>query len=123
MKISELYTTELHEAGSEVQILDDQGNETGLFITVMGMDSKEFRQHTKIHQKAYLESLREKKDFDEEAMMIRGLLDCTVGWRGTDEKFTKKLCGELYTKAPYIRDQLDTFMGARENFTKAKPKS
>ena len=123
MKVSELYTTDLHEAGSEVEILDDQGNKTGLFINIRGMDSKEFRSHTKRHQKAYIEALREKKDFDEEAMMIQGLLDCTIGWRGTDEKFTKKLCKELYTKAPYIRDQIDTFMGERENFTKAKPKT
>ena len=40
MKVSELYTTDLHEAGSEVEILDDQGNKTGLFINVRGMDSK-----------------------------------------------------------------------------------
>jgi len=122
MKLDELYTTDLHDAGAEVRILDGEGNETDLYITIAGMDSKAFRAHTKRHQKAYLESLREKKDFDEEKMTVAGLTDCTLGWRGVEEKFSKKLCSELYSKAPYIRDQIDNFMGDRANFTKAKPK-
>lgn len=122
MKVSELYTTDLHEAGSEVEILDDQGNQTGLFIKVMGMDSSTFRAQAKKQQKAYMEALRAKKDFDDELMTIDSLVASTIDWRGTDEKFTKKLCKELYTKAPYIRDQIDTFMADRSNFTTAKPK-
>jgi hypothetical protein len=121
MKVSELYTTDLHDAGSEVKILDDLGRETGLFIKVMGMDSSTFRAEAKKQQKAYVESIRSNKDFDEESMTIDSLVASTIGWRGTDEKFTKKLCKELYTKAPYIRDQIDTFMADRANFTKAKP--
>jgi len=122
MKVSELYTTDLHEAGSEIEIIDDQGNETGLFIKVMGMDSPVFRAQAKKQQKAYMEALRASKDFDDELMTIDSLVASTIDWRGTDEKFTKKLCKELYTKAPYIRDQIDTFMADRSNFTTAKPK-
>tara|TARA_B100000768_G_C11225775_1_gene352701 strand:+ start:34 stop:405 length:372 start_codon:yes stop_codon:yes gene_type:complete len=121
MKISELYTTELHDAGSEVEILDDQGSPTGLFIKVMGMDSSVFRAQAKKQQKAYIEALRNKKDFDEESMALEALVSATIDWRGTDEKFTKKLCKELYTKAPYIKEQIDSFMADRSNFTKAKP--
>tara|TARA_R110000772_G_scaffold184534_4_gene295539 strand:+ start:584 stop:955 length:372 start_codon:yes stop_codon:yes gene_type:complete len=122
MKISELYTTELHEAGSEIEIVDDQGNKTGIFITVMGVDSSVFRAQAKKQQKAYIDALRSNKDFDDEAMTVDSLVASTISWRGTDEKFTKNLCKQLYTKAPYIRDQIDTFMADRANFTSAKPK-
>jgi len=123
MKVSELYTTDLHDAGSEVEIFDDQGNKTGLFIRVVGIDSAIFRAQAKKQQKAYMESLRSKKDFDDETFGTDTLVAATIDWRGTDEKFTKKLCKELYTKAPYIKDQIDSFMADRANFTSAKPKS
>ena len=122
MKITELYTADLHNEGSEVQILDQNGNKTNLHIKVVGMDSTAFRKHTKRYQKAYLEALRSNKEFDEDSLSIQGLVDCTVSWRGVDEKFSKKLCEKLYSQAPYIKDQIDTFMGDRANFTKAKPK-
>ena len=122
MKLNTLYTTDLHDAGAELRILDGEGNKTDLYITVVGMDSKAFRKHSKRHQKAYMESLRSKKDFDDEDLNLQGLVDCTLGWRGVEEKFSKKLCTELYKNAPYIKDQIDNFMGDRANFTKAKPK-
>jgi len=122
MKLDTLYTTELHDAGAEVRIYDDKGKKTDLLITVVGMDSKAFRKHSKRHQKAYLEALRSKKEFDDDELNLQGLVDCTVGWRGVEEKFSKKLCSDLYKNAPYIKDQIDTFMGDRANFTKAKPK-
>ena len=122
MKLNELYTTDLHDEGAELRILDGEGNETDLYIKGRGMDSKAFRQHAKRHQKQYLEALRQKKDFDDEELNIQGLADCTIGWRGVDEKFSKKMCLELYRKAPYIKEQIDTFMGDRANFIKAKPK-
>jgi len=123
MKISKLYTTDLHDAGSEIEVLDDQGEKTGLFITVVGVDSTVFRAQAKKQQRAYIESLRSKKDFDDEAFATDSLVAATIGWRGTDEKFTKKLCKELYTQAPYIKDQIDLFIADRANFTRANPKS
>jgi len=122
MKVSELYTTDLHDAGSEVEILSEQSEPTGFFITVAGLDSKVFREQTKIQQKKYLEAYRKGKDFDDEDLLIDGLVATTISWRGTDEKFSKKLCKELYVKAPYVKDQVDRFIGDRENFIKAKPK-
>tara|TARA_E500000318_G_C3451743_1_gene169043 strand:+ start:217 stop:588 length:372 start_codon:yes stop_codon:yes gene_type:complete len=123
MNISDLYTTDLHADGAECEILDGEGNQTGLFITVMGVDSPVFRAEAKKQQKAYIEAIRNEKDFDDEKMSIDGLVAATVGWRGTDEEFSKKLCKELYSKAPYVKEQIDRFMADRANFTKAKPKS
>lgn len=124
MKITDLYTTDIHDEGSEVRILDGDGNETPLYIKVAGMDSIVFRAQAKAQQKAYIEALRQNKDkdFDDEEMIVNGLVECTLGWRGTDQKFSKKLCKELYKKAPFVKDQVDRFIGDRANFTKAKPK-
>jgi len=122
MKLSELYTTDIHDAGSELTVLDGEGNETPLKIKVAGLDSAVFRSNTKTQQKAYIEALREKKEFDDEDLVIDGLVSCTIGWRGTDQKFDKVLCKELYLKAPFVKDQVDRFIGERANFTKAKPK-
>ena len=122
MKLDDLYTADIHEEGTEVRILDRSGNETNLYIKVKGVDSPSFRKWSKSHSKKRLEALRQSKDFDEDASITQGLLDCTIGGRGVEEKFSKKLCAELYEKAPYIKDQVDIFMGEAENFTKAKPK-
>ncbi len=122
MKVESLFTTDIHANGAECEILDGDGNKTGLFITVMGVDSPVFRAQAKLQQRAYIEALRNEKDFDGEEMDIDALVASTIGWRGTDEKFTPKLCKQLYSKAPYVKDQVDRFMAARENFTKAKPK-
>ena len=122
MKLSSLYTTDLHADGAELEILDGEDKPTGLFITVMGVDSQVFRDHAKKQQKAYIESLRSKKDFDDEDMSIDGMVAATIGWSGTSEEFSPELCRELYTKAPYVKDQVDRFIADRANFTKAKPK-
>lgn len=122
MKLSNLYTTDLHADGAECEILDGEDKPTGLFITVMGVDSQVFRDHAKRQQKAYIEALRSKKDFDDEDMSIDGMVAATISWRGTSEEFSPELCRELYTKAPYVKDQIDRFIADRANFTKAKPK-
>lgn len=122
MKLAELYTTDLHEDGAEVEIIDGAGEKTGLFIKVMGVDSEVFRNHSKKQQRAYIDALRKEEEFDDEALLVEGLVSVTIGWRGTNEKFTKELCEELYIKAPYVRDQVEKFMADRANFIPAKPK-
>lgn len=122
MKLAELYTTDLHEDGAEVEIVDGSGEKTGLFLKVMGIDSSVFRSHTKKQQRAYIDALRTGEEFDDEKYTIEALVSATIGWRGTDEKFSKELCEELYLKAPYIKDQVDRFMADRANFIPAKPK-
>ncbi len=62
------------------------------------------------------------KQADDEKYIVKALVECVVGWRGTDEKYSKKLCEELLTKAPFVREQIDEFISERQNFTKAKPK-
>lgn len=122
MKLDSLYTTDLHDEGAEIEILDYSNKPSGLYIKVVGVDSKIFRNEAKKQQKLYIEAVREKKDFDDDEVSLNSLVASTIGWRGTDQKFSKKLCKELYQKAPYVRDQVDRFIAERGNFIKAKPK-
>tara|TARA_Y100000361_G_C11131776_1_gene329406 strand:+ start:467 stop:838 length:372 start_codon:yes stop_codon:yes gene_type:complete len=122
MKLDTLYTTDLHDEGAEIEILDYSNKPSGLYIKVVGVDSKIFRNEAKKQQKLYIEAVREKKDFDDDEVSLNSLVASTIGWRGTDQKFSKKLCKELYQKAPYVRDQVDRFIAERGNFIKAKPK-
>ena len=122
MKLKELYTAQSHEAGSEVRIVDIDGENTDLYIKVKGVESKTVRQFKKKRLNAYVESKQANKEFDEDAFIIDGLLEATIGWRGTDEEFTKELCRELYTEAPHVAEQVDDFIADKRNFTKAKRK-
>jgi hypothetical protein len=122
MKLTELYTVDIHEQGSEVRVQDDEGNNTALWIKVKGMDSVSYRRELKKQKTAYFEAAKNGTEVDTEKYVIDALVACTIGWRGTDEKFTKKLCRELYTKAPFVKDQIDLYIAERANFTKAKPK-
>lgn len=121
MKLTDLYTVDNHEEGSYTQIFDDEGKKTPLHIKVKGVDSVSYRKELKKQKAAYFEAAQKGSEVDSEKFVIDALVECTIGWKGTDEKFSKKLCRELYSKAPFVKDQVDTFMAERKNFTKAKP--
>lgn len=61
---------------------------------------------------------------EQRAIAIDMLVSCTLGWKGIgDDKgqplpFTKDNCRMLYTKARWLREQVDVFVGDRSNFTK-----
>ena len=122
MKLNELYTAELHDEGSDLQILDGQKKATKLILKLKGADSKAVRLHNKRQQKAYFECIRKDQDFDDEKWLIEGLVEATISWRGVTDVFSKKLCKDLYENAPYVKEQADEFIAERVNFTKAKPK-
>ena len=122
MKLQDLYTLDEHEDGRDCLINDDEGNPTTLKIKLKGTDSSTYRLQLKKQKNAFMEAKQKGKDFDEDKHVIDALVECTVGWSGTDEKYTKKLCRELYTKAPFVREQVDLFIARRENFIKAKRK-
>jgi len=121
MKLTELYTVDAHEDGAEVRIFDGEGVKTPLYIKVKGTDSVSYRLQLKKQKAAYFEAAQKNKEVDTDKFVTDALVACTIGWRGTDEKFTKKLCRELYEKAPFVKEQIDGFMADRSNFTKAKP--
>lgn len=122
MKLKSLYTVENHEDGAELQVKDENGKKTPLWLTVKGTDSLTYRNELKKQKNAYVEASRNDKTLDTDDFVIDTLVASTSGWRGTDEEFSKELCRELYENAPFVKEQVDDFMTERKNFTKAKPK-
>lgn len=119
MNISDLYSKEKHESGAEMIVNGEGGKPTSLALILRGVDSDIYRESSRKMRRKVLEAVRSDKgleDMDEVSADIDAFVDLTIGWKGTDEEFTPELCRELYTEAPYVRDQVDSFIGSRSNF-------
>jgi len=119
MNIEELYTKELHEKGSEMQVIDKFGKKLSMFITLQGTDSAAFRKAKIKMSRAVLKD----PTGDNEERRAEALAEISTGWRGFKDgkknlKFTKKLIKGLYVNAPYIMDQADSYINRQVNFTK-----
>ena len=119
MNINELYTLDCHDAGAEMQVLDENGKKTDIYIVLAGVDSKLFRKAKNELRREILKDVAA----DYEGLRAKKLADVTLRWRGftdNDEEliFTRELAEQLYLNAPYIMDQADRFINQRVNFTK-----
>jgi len=118
MNIDDLYTVEDHEAGAEMQIKDQFGALLDCYIKFAGIDSKTWRRGYAKSKRAII------RGEDETKALADALSNATISWRGLtsdgkDIPFSKEKAAQLYINAPYIMDQADTFIAARENFTKS----
>ncbi len=127
MDIKELMTAESHEDGAECNIMHPStGKPTDIFITVMGPDSKEFRNQQSILNRMYVNARKDGKDVDADhvAMLTRKMVaSITIGWRGVtdggvDVPFSKEKCEELYAGSPFLFNQVDRFIVDYANFIK-----
>ncbi len=121
MELSSLYSKDNHEAGAEMVVKGEDGKPTPLIIILRGLDSEAYREGNRRMRRKVLNAMSSEgglDSLDETAEDIQTFVDLTVSWKGTDEPFSADLCKELYTKAPYIRDQVDSFVGKRANFIK-----
>jgi hypothetical protein len=115
MEISDLYTVEAHEAGSEMRVLSpSNGDDTNFYIRLMGPDSKQYREAVRTFQMQLLEKVK--------GADIDLLVAVTKGWRGLKDKkkdvvFSPEAAKDLYTNAPFIASQIDRYIADRRNFT------
>ena len=126
MELKKLDTTTAANEGAEVQIVDAGGILTDIYIQVVGIDSNEYRKAERAMQNRRSKQAQRggKKLISAEALdieTIERLARCTKGWRGlTDNKkeieFSYEKAIELYTEYPLLRDQVEDFIGDRENF-------
>lgn len=114
MEISSLYTAEAHENGSDVQVISPADGElTDFYITVVGPDSKQYREAVRKFQMKLLENV--------EGADVELLVSITKGWRGLkdgekDVKYSEKAALALYVDAPFVAGQVDRFIADRKNF-------
>lgn len=127
MELNELLTKESHDEGAEVQIYNPaNGEDTDVYITVMGVDSQEWQKAMKRQRNRTIAKLADKKELTEEDEIteeIEQLVAVTKGWRGIAKngkvhKFSPEACKKLYTESPGLRQQVERFVTNRKNFTK-----
>ena len=131
MKLAKFDTVTKATEGVEVELLDiASGEGSGVFIKVLGTDSKAFKQRSAELSRNAVDRRRardgqpadpDENDSDEAEL----LSNCTVAWRGlenddgTDLVFTKAKAKELYLNYPLIKEQVDRAISDRARFIKS----
>jgi len=143
--LNSLDTVKGSNDGFDVNLYNPATNEdTGIIITVLGKDSDCFQQITKKQNKKRMDMMS-KNGFrsgkisspSQEEIEANGLdllAECTTGWKSSDENgeykdsifldkkdvvFSVDNAKSLYSRFPWIKEQIDIAIGDRANFIKA----
>lgn len=121
--IATLNTVEAAEKGFELELEHPvNGTPLDVFITVLGVDSAEYKKAQHATSNRFLKKKKMKLTSEEfDANALETLVACTTGWRnmvyeGEELPFTKNNVKMLYTKVPWIREQVDEAIADRSNF-------
>ena len=131
MDLTELDTSSAADEGVEMAVRHPVTNaplmmadgETPITIRVAGMDSKIFRKAQRANQDRRMKGARYRAptadELDAEATEL--VAKCTLSWRGVMIDGAELQCSfanakQLYTRLPWLREQVDLFMGDRANF-------
>lgn len=136
MSYKDLFTTEVHNEGAEMQLTNQYGQKVDMYITVAGIDSAAWRyEKIELERKTLARRAELIKECDKvdnkkltqavDELTAEALANITIGWRGffdgeEEIEFSKERVQEVYLCAPYIKDQVDMFFTNRINFTKGK---
>ena len=121
--LAKLDTAKVAEEGAELHVAHPTtGEDLGITITLIGTDSKTFRDISKSRATASLKKKTREIDLDQnESDAVELLAKCTKGWAGITENgkevaFSHDNAVQLYTKYLWLREQIDRFMADRSNF-------
>ena len=125
MQPEDFYTLDVHNAGKEVELNDEDGNPTGCFLLVAGPDSDVWRDALAAMQRdALMASFADVETRTKGARRAEYLSRAGLGWRGFKDadgkpaEFDRKRIEKAFVMAPYVADQIDKFVAKRGNFTK-----
>ena len=111
------------EEGAVMQVKNPlTGEALGATITLIGTDSKAFRDLAKQRATATLKRTKEEQEnYDSDDEMSVMLSKCTLAWSGVEEgveavEFSQENALMMYRKYRWLRDQVDQFIGDRANF-------
>ena len=114
------------ERGADCEILHPVTEEKlDMVITLVGSESKTFKKASRAAQQKHVKKGKRRITIDEmEEDGIVILARCTMGWRGVVIEGKQIECNfenakMLYTRFPFIKKQVDVFVGDLENFTKS----
>ena len=121
--LAKLDTAKVAEEGADLRVAHPTtGEDLGITITLIGTDSKTFRDISKSRATASLKKKTREIDLDQnESDAVDLLAKCTKGWSGITENgkevaFSYDNAVQLYTKYLWLREQIDRFMADRSNF-------
>ena len=121
--LAKLDTAKVAEEGAELRVAHPTtGEDLGITITMIGTDSKTFRDISKSRATASLKKKTREIDLDQnESEAVELLAKCTKGWSGITENgkevaFSYDNAVDIYTKYIWLREQIDRFMADRSNF-------
>lgn len=101
------------------------GQSLGMKIQVLSIDCDEYRKEAMRLQNENIRYYRKNRGKTTAERIAQEALDLlvavTVGWQGLLENgqpvpFTKENCQRIYTDYPFIKEQVDEFVGDRRNF-------
>ena len=106
------------------------GENTGIKITLLSIDSDEYHKVSMRLQNENIKFARKNRGKTTAEKLNSDALDLlvgvTVGWTGITDganddpvPFSAENCRKIYTELPFIREQVDEFLGDRRNFIKA----
>lgn len=123
LDLNDLYTVEAHEAGAEMEILHPKdGSRTGIFLSLLGADSRKYRKADAESQKRLMNAKEEDVTAEfVESERIEKMVAITTGWRGAqrqdeDIPFTADAVRELYRESPPVLEQAYRFILNRANY-------
>lgn len=120
-------TLQLRHPVTEEVLTQDDG--TPITITVLGSESKKFQRAMDAFERS--RSGRKQKPMaraERQRAAAAMLAEVTVGWQGIiwdgeELPCTKENAKMLYFERPFIREQVDEFVGDMGNFLKEQPKA
>ena len=133
--LSTLDTTSACDKGSKIELHHPVSNvPLGMFITLIGKDSKEFRDYTrdKTNTRLRKDAMAQKRGKDPEIRTVEAieaenielLVLCTKGWRGfidddgNEVPFNVQNAIFMYKNFPDIYDSVNSAVGDLDNFLK-----
>lgn len=135
LDIAAFDTVAASNKGAEIELKHPVTMEPlGAFVTVLGKDSDIFRQafRRKVNAKLARDAMAKKRGKDVEPPTVEDseadgldlLVACTTGWRGLTDggeplEYSPEAARNLYTRAPWIRLQVDEAIGDLANFMKS----
>lgn len=133
MDLSQLVIDSATDEGAKCEIfhpVTEQSFDPPIYITVAGIDSETYQKaqrdvaNKRLKKAAGRGRIRLTTTAEEiEADQVELLARCTLGWENIDWEGKPYQCTlenarRLYLKAPWLREQVDLFIGDRANFLK-----
>lgn len=132
--LPQIETRTISQQGAKLALVDLDGApvvaadkaKTPVVLVLAGPDSDVYRSAVTSERRARFAAAETKREFDEDASTLRVLAACTLSWEGVIDAegkaipCTAEIATKFFETFPVARDQAETFVVNRRNFTLAR---